>query len=198
MDAILAASWELAIAPLVTGLVGAICTSILTSRASSLFNSDWARWLYRGVIGFLILASVWACTLVTAIGFMYLNHTEEDALPLTFNIGVACWLWCAAAIDVSISAGLYWNLRSRASRTSNTATRSILSTLVRTAVFTASYTSIVSIGGALVSVMFHESALFTTDVQYAFHLPLSSLYALSLLVTLFSRQRYVEPDLNVA
>ena len=40
VNEILSASWELAISPLITGLVALICTSVLTSRASSVSIFD--------------------------------------------------------------------------------------------------------------------------------------------------------------
>lgn len=133
----------------------------------------------------------------TAGGVRLLNMSRATT-ALTFNTGVTIWLMSAMAVDLSITAALYYNLRTRKGRTNSAATRSVLATLVRTAVLTASYTAVVSVGGAAVSVAFDENRLDTTDVQYAMHLPLSSLYALSLCVTLFSRQKVSEKLHRVA
>lgn len=107
------------------------------------------------------------------------------------QIGVAIWLIGAAITDSTISLALFFNLRARSKAAGgfNPTTSKLLGMLIRTGLQTAAYTAINSIGGAVVSVAFDETNLMTTDVPYAFFLPMSSLYALSLLTTLNSRQK---------
>ena len=71
-----------------------------------------------------------------------------------------------------------FDIRSRASPVRN---------LVRVSVETASYSTILSVAGAVMSVAFPQSSLRTANVPLAFTLPLPSLYALSMIVTLSSR-----------
>ena len=61
--------------------------------------------------------------------------------------------------------------------------------LVRVSVETASYTTLLSLVGGVVSVASSQTDTQTANVPLAFTLPLPSLYALSMIVTLSSRQR---------
>jgi hypothetical protein len=100
----------------------------------------------------------------------YLFSLDDQQGTLTFNRGAAIWLLANAVADTSISVTLFFNLRSRAKAAGgfNPQTSKLLSTLIRTALQVALYTTIVSIGGAVVSIVFAESDLMTTDVPFAF------------------------------
>ncbi|KAK4050380.1 hypothetical protein OIV83_003449 [Microbotryomycetes sp. JL201] len=187
VERILAAHWPTTVSPLLTAIIGTLCTVYLTIRASAFFASRWARRLFCAVQFTFITVALVAAISVTAIGFLYLIGQEDRALPITFNMSVSIWLFCSMFVDVAVSLALLYNLRSRIAGF-NPATDSLLRALVQTALRTAAYTALVSIAGAVVSVSFHEDDLYTTDVQYALWYPLSSLYGLSLFTTLYSRK----------
>ncbi|KAK4052232.1 hypothetical protein OIO90_004454 [Microbotryomycetes sp. JL221] len=187
VERILAAHWPTTVSPLLTAIIGTLCTSYLTLRASAFFASRWARRIFCTIQFFFILVALLASVSVTAIGFLYLYGQEDKALPITFNMSVSVWLFCSMFVDVAVSLALLYNLRSRIAGF-NPATDSLLRALVQTAIRTAAYTAVVSIAGAVVSVSFHEDNLYTTDIQYALWYPLSALYGLSLFTTLYSRK----------
>ncbi|ORY80235.1 hypothetical protein BCR35DRAFT_325200 [Leucosporidium creatinivorum] len=183
--------WPMTTTPLVIGLIGATAQIFLTQRAAQLFVKRWTRWLFYIVQGLLIITAFMGSCMVTYFGFLYLFGLEDQQGALTFNRGVAIWLIANAVADTLISVTLFFNLRARAKAAGgfNPQTFKLLSTLIRTGLEVALYTTIVSIGGAAVSIAFAEADLYTTDVPFAFFLPMSSLYALSLLTTLSTRTK---------
>ncbi|KAL8276374.1 hypothetical protein RQP46_011219 [Phenoliferia psychrophenolica] len=86
------------------------------------------------------------------------------------------WLWLSAAVDISISVSLYLVIRKLIAGL-NPSTDTTIVSLIRLSVETASYTSLVAIGGALMSVVFPENRLSAANILYAFTFPLPSLFA---------------------
>lgn len=155
------------ITPTVTGIIACVVQVALMRRAGSLFVKAWARYLFYTFLTLVILMSLMGSCIVTGIGVLYLQGRPEVAEPLTFNvsplpllsypskltssiqIGVGIWLIGAAVCDSTISLALFWNLRARAKSAGgfNPTTAKLLGMLIRTALQTAAYTAINSIGG---------------------------------------------------
>lgn len=100
------------------------------------------------------------------------------------------YLWCAAAIDLAISSTLVFQIRSLKSGAS---TDSLLSTIATTAMKAAVPTTIFAVIGALMATIFPPAQISTVNAVFAFNLPLPSLYTISFIYTLSSRQSIAPP-----
>ena len=96
------------------------------------------------------------------------------------------WLWLSTFVDCSLSIGLFVLLRRRFENN----LRGIRN-MIRVSFQTALLTGVFSLAGAVCAVAWPQSHVTTANMIMAFGEPLSSLYALSLIVTLASRQEHV-------
>ncbi|KAM0751928.1 hypothetical protein T439DRAFT_325112 [Meredithblackwellia eburnea MCA 4105] len=162
----------------------------LAHRAAFLFSNNTYRiifyiWIILGVL----------CSLFGAMGYLglslaMLKGTWSPNFPLTFGIAVGSWLWGAAVTDVSISIGLCCLLSKRIVGF-NPANDSMLRRLIRLALEAAAYTAVMAAIGAICSDSFSATSIYS-NTSGAFWQPLSSLYALSLIITLSSRRKIRE------
>ena len=102
---------------------------------------------------------------------------------VTLNLLGGTFLWLSTFIDGSLSLALFFLLRRHFEHN----LRSIRS-VVRVSFQTALLTSVFSLVGAVSAVAWPQTHVTTANMIIAFSLPLSSLYALSLVVTLASRK----------
>lgn len=107
--------------------------------------------------------------------------------PFTFSVTAAINLWTSAAIDLFLSATLIAALRKRVLGF-NRATDGVIRRLMRTAATTASYTAVFSTIAAALSATRPASSLTGATNFLVFSIPVSSLYALSMLATLAARK----------
>lgn len=77
---------------------------------------------------------------------------------------------------------------------SGTSTDSILSTIAATAMKAAISTTLFALTGALMATVFPPDQISTVNAVFAFNLPLPSLYSISLIYTLSSRQSLTPPS----
>lgn len=96
-------------------------------------------------------------------------------------------MWLSAAVDVSISTTLVVGMR-RHLHGFNQSTDNAIRSIMKKAMLTASWTALFATCGALMSVVWPWTEVHTMDILFAFEVPLSSLYTLSLLTTLDSRK----------
>lgn len=167
-----------AISFLLIAISAALMSSFLCRRAAGLFNSNmnWQALFLWGFHALFFVAFVAQCGTV-ALLYLGLFTTTPSATQLS---GV--WLWISAASDCSLTVSLYLLLRKRFD-----GNLSSIAHVLTTAAMTASYTSVLTLVGAVTAFAWPISDISKGSVVVAFEIPLSSLYALSLVVTLASR-----------
>ncbi|GAA6062405.1 hypothetical protein JCM10212_006191 [Sporobolomyces blumeae] len=180
--------------PSVTGATGFIVQAFLALRASVLIRNRKIRIAFLGALGLTILTSLVFSLLTTASGFMYFYGTPNK-IVLDYNKSAALWLWTSASADVAISVSLYFTLKQRLGHSAKT--DSILRKLILTALQTASYTSVLAVTGAIVSLIFKVDQSSNALLHFAFWMPLPGCYALSLHTTLATR-RTIDQHLTAA
>lgn len=130
----------------------------------------------------------------TYFNFVYASGVENDNLVRSYSIVESVWLWASAAVDVCVSGTLCYLLQAHVAGFSER-TDSTLLKIMKLSIETASYTAVAASIAAIVSVSVNTASYFTGDINYVFWIPLPSLYTLSLLTTLESRDRLAK-DLN--
>lgn len=93
------------------------------------------------------------------------------------------WLWLTAFVDCALTFALYALLTRRFEGRLLSSIRHVISVAVRTSL----QTSILSVVAAILAVAWPQEHTMTANISLAFELPLSSLLALTVLVTLGSR-----------
>ncbi|ORY89064.1 hypothetical protein BCR35DRAFT_300856 [Leucosporidium creatinivorum] len=170
------------------GLLAATVQSTLALRASSVFGSRRAlRTAFICIMAFLIFMAWIANVGSSILNVMICFNTEAQAAPFTYNSLAGTYLWCAAAIDLAISSTLVFQIRSLKSGAS---TDSLLSTIATTAMRAAVPTTLFAFVGALMATIFTSDRIATVNAVFAFNLPLPSLYTISFIYTLSSRQTF--------
>ncbi|GAA5984845.1 hypothetical protein JCM11641_005437 [Rhodosporidiobolus odoratus] len=132
-----------------------------------------AFWIWIGVLATIVL---FGSAVVCATGVLYYNGAET--VFIEWSVGIAIFLWASAVADLSISAACAWGLRSRIAGF-NEVTDSLLRKLILIVVRTASYTSLLSVIGAIVNGIYSDDDL-NTYIGSAFWMPMAGLYGLSL------------------
>ena len=107
-------------------------------------------------------------------------------LPLTIQIAAATCLWSSALVDVALSGALILSVRKHVLGF-NVQTDNAIRRLINTAASTASYTAVCAVISAALCVAWPEDNPRSTT-SLAFAIPLSAVYALSLLSTLAARR----------
>ncbi|KAI5479000.1 hypothetical protein MNV49_004404 [Pseudohyphozyma bogoriensis] len=183
-----------ALPPMLVGTIALFVQTYLARRASRIFQgSRVKRAIFLSVIGLFIVLSFVASVGATTLFLMYVVGKYEQALPFTFNNIAGTWMWISAAVDMAITLTLTIGLRTHIAGFSED-TDSTLRRLITMAWRTAAFTSIFGLGGAILGVAFPLSNIPTSDILMTFISPLASLYTLSLLVTLSTRNGYENGD----
>lgn len=173
-----------------TAFTGALLQSFLTRRASNLFHSNLlAQQLFVGGFHLLIAGAFLAEVGEMVVATLVARDPRVDLHGFTFNNLGATWLWTSTFVDGSLSLALYALLRRKYA--GGSLASGGLRSVVRVSFQTAALTSVFSLTGAACGVAFPSSDVRRQNVILAFCLPLGSLYALSLLVTLASRTEQV-------
>lgn len=177
------------LSPVLVGNVGAVVQAFLLLRASRLFRGQrvW-RTTFLSVVG-LLIAVAWVASLGASLANFAFTYGFYDKLgSFSYNTLAGTWLWCSAGTDLAITTCLILGMR-RAILGFNENTDNAIRRMMRTSMLTASWTALFGVVGALLSVVFPPSSNTTLgDSLFSFEIPLSSLYALSLLTTLDSRK----------
>ena len=161
--------------------------SFLVRRASMMFNSNLtAQTVFVAGFHLVIAVAFLAQTGALAIGVLLAHDSEADFHGFTLNLLNGVWLWLSTFVDCSLSIALYVLLRRRLEGSVQG-----LRSVVRVAFQTALLTSVLSLAGAVCAVAWSEEDAMTSAINISFSLPLASLYALSLIVTLASRRQRV-------
>lgn len=172
---------------LLTAVSGAILQSFLTRRASKLFHSNvTAQQLFLGGFHLLIAVALLAEVGEMVIASLVARDPTVDLHGFTFNNLGSTWLWVSTFVDGSLSLALFLLLRRRFEGNLQG-----IRSVVRVSFQTALLTSLFSLTGAICGVVFDQKNPMGSNIILSFCIPLSSLYALSLVVTLASRQEHV-------
>lgn len=167
------------------GVEGAIVQAFLAHRTSGLFAIRWRKYLFLAFIGAGILTGLYGSVAYTVLSVYDRAGKIDLVLPLTFQNATGAWLWGCAVVDITITIGLGVQLYQKLGGINET-TNNILTRLIRGAIQTASYTTVLAVLGAILDFSLPPPSL-SNQAAIAFYGPLSSCYALALLHTLASR-----------
>lgn len=192
---------------LMIGISASLMGSFLCRRAAGLFNSNYNHQTLYLFAFHLAIAVAFVCqtaaVILAVLGVSYKGFTANNL--------AGCFLIISAVVDVSQTVAIYLLLRKRFDG-NLTSVRGVLTT----AATTASYTTVLTLLGAITAVAWPQDHVLTSNVRHrpplprkhtrsteanpvprapallqincSFVLPLTSLYALSLVVTLSSRK----------
>lgn len=121
---------------------------------------------------------------VYVAGCSYSFSYTDKLLPFTYNMLVLIWSCLGAGIDLLLTITLIMSLR-KSVLAFNPNTDGAIKMIMRTALQTASYTTVLSVAAAVMSALPSTPLV---NSLFAFEFPLASLYALSFLTTLDSRK----------
>lgn len=181
--------------PAFAGSVEFLVQAWFTRRASMLFKRRPYKW------GFIMIATLGiVAAFAGSLGITYLNFCYADGLggnyyARFYEITNAIWLWSACLVDILNSATLCYLLKTHVVGF-NEATDSLLLQIIKLSVETASYTALVAFSAAVVSASVNNDSFQTADLNYIFWVPLPSLYTLSFLTTLASRDRLARGNMG--
>ncbi|BGP12269.1 hypothetical protein JCM10213v2_000182 [Rhodosporidiobolus nylandii] len=197
IDFLLVGSLQWQFFPWLNGMIAAVVEVFLAVRAASFIPHRTAKIVFLCWVGALVVLVIFGSTVVFAEGVILFYRGEEDdaSLAIAWNTGVAIWLWASAVCDLTISFALAFSLRKRIAGF-NAGTDSLLRSLATLALRTASYTSLLSIVGAVVASVYDDDTLKTTEINIAFWFPLGPLYGISLLTTTSSSRRILNNHLG--
>ncbi|KAK4704609.1 hypothetical protein P7C70_g1604, partial [Phenoliferia sp. Uapishka_3] len=142
-------------------------------------------------MGTLILTTFFAGLGSAIIGFMYLNGTEDLALPFTVNILLGVNMFISAVIDTTITVALIISLSGMVAGF-NSETDGTIRRIMRLSAETGLPTTVCAVLGAFMAVVFPMDQITTVNIVWAFVWPLPSLYAFSLISTLAARKTVSE------
>lgn len=163
---------------LLLGCGSALMSSFLCRRAAGLFDSNFnyhSLFLYG--FHFVILTSF--CIQVWAVVLLLKAEFFAEPSPNTLT---GIFMWLSSVTDWSLTVSLFLLLRRRLDGNLSSVRR-----MLQISVQTASWTSIATLLGAITAVAWPPSNYTTANILVSFQGPLSSLYALSIVVTLASR-----------
>ncbi|GAA5820141.1 hypothetical protein JCM11251_005500 [Rhodosporidiobolus azoricus] len=166
-------SWQ--VLPALGGVIGALTETFLAARAGLLLPNRTLRILFWLWIGLLVLSSLIGCAFVSCVGILFY---KGQASPIPWNTGFWMWLWASAVCDVSISLACAYGLRLKIAGF-NKVTDSLLRELMVIAFRTASYTSLLSLVGAILCTIWHDFEL-NSFIPNAFWIPTPAFYGISL------------------
>ncbi|GAA5836890.1 hypothetical protein JCM9279_007691 [Rhodotorula babjevae] len=178
------------------GLIAALSEGFLAVKAGSLIASRPWRLLFWGWQTCVILLVLAASGIVTADGCLYNLAGPNDvvSLALEYNTAAALWLWSSAVADLSNSLAFARGLSSRIHGFNET-TDNLLRRLILIAVRTASYTTVLSIAGAVANSVWGDDDTLGF-IAIGLWLPMPALYGLSLLSFSFASRRAIDSRLG--
>ncbi|KAL8278090.1 hypothetical protein RQP46_009550 [Phenoliferia psychrophenolica] len=172
--------------------IAALTQGFLTHRASKLLGANRRAFhAFRILMGILIVVAFLAGLGSAIIGFMYLNGTQDLALPFKVNVLLAVNMYVSAGIDATITVALIVSLRGMVAGF-NSETDGTVRRMMRLAAETGLPTTVVATVGALMGSVFPMDDISTVNIVWAFVWPLPSLYAFSLIATLAARKTVSE------
>lgn len=161
----------------------------LARRATSLVKSKLRKYALRGLLFTLILES-WAFSVVQVVLSFHDRQGDTEALkPLTLNLASATWLWSNAIAEVSVTTVICLSLRSKLSKSDNQLTNVVLAKLIRLAIYSASITCFVAVGGAICATIAIDPQSPSVNLSIAFTSILPGLYGIVFIVTLMIREQ---------
>ncbi|KAI5475078.1 hypothetical protein MNV49_001954 [Pseudohyphozyma bogoriensis] len=179
--------------PLLVGLVAILVQGWFTRRTAKLFKKKLHGRIYTVVLGLGMLLA-FAGAIGTVVGnFDYVDSPGQIDVSLDklYKLVYSFWLYASASVDVINSATLCYLLKKRVANF-NQRTDGVLRSLMKLAIETGSYTSIIALTGAVATGELDLMSYYEGDILYIFWMPLPALYSLSLFTTLHSRDRLVE------
>lgn len=165
--------------PAIAGLIAFIVHGELATRASRIISSPWIAWTYL-----VALCSGSLVQLLMSIGLSYESWFFSQGVfttsaPLDFSQFLEGWAWGAAAVDVIISITYIYLLRQKLKH-GNEITQGVLVLIGRGIIESAAYTAVMAVATALVVQCLSQTNTATYRIGFAFWVPLSALYPLSL------------------
>ncbi|GAA5877377.1 hypothetical protein JCM8547_003013 [Rhodosporidiobolus lusitaniae] len=179
-------SWE-SVPPMVAQFVASPVQVLLVIRTFTFIRRPILRYTFGIALAVLILFGFTMGVLICAANMLYFYGNIDDIYPLDFNNCLAITLWTNAVIDLAISISLALTLKQRVAGF-NERTDGLLKRLIRNALQTASYTTVLCIAGAATASAFSDQNPRFTFLSYAFFCPLPACYGLSLFTTLSTRK----------
>ncbi|KAM0751002.1 hypothetical protein T439DRAFT_347643 [Meredithblackwellia eburnea MCA 4105] len=170
--------------PLVTGLVACLCQSVLAMRALKITDNVYIRYVCLVIFGSIVLLeSIWSAMLCYfSVQFQKENYTATIG-KLGLDQSLFLWMWFAAGADTIITA-TYISIIIRRMKQQSEAGRSVTKLIIKGAIQSAFYTAFMALATAITTQITTNDGPMIYILPYAFWLPLSSLYALSLFATL--------------
>ncbi|GAA5822295.1 hypothetical protein JCM11251_006293 [Rhodosporidiobolus azoricus] len=184
-----------ALQPLSVSLLGPLVQCFLAKRAIRLLVARWAKVAATIFFGVVIVLEFVAAIFNVAISLEFHKGRLRGVLLrlATYNLATGIWLWLAAAADVGVTVLLCVVLRKRIAGF-NQSTDKKLRALCRLAVQSASYTSVLAVGGAIAAYSAPQNNLLFSSVPYPLWYLLPSCYPIALLTALSSRQIFASSD----
>jgi len=171
------------------GIIAVCVQGFLIRRSTMMFRNIWVKRVIGGFLGLLAVVSLWACMFKAILDIVLLVDVSPSLAPFNGKNTFQIWQGSSAALDVlitvTLSAGIYPSLKT-SSLDLRPATMSVLRKIIHLSVLTASYTAAFAFVGAVTSFTITISNLYF-HLPPIFALPLSSLYVISLFVTLYAR-----------
>lgn len=175
--------------PFLTGLMAFLVQGWFLRRTALLFRTRTSAIVFTAVVFLLQLTALAGSIGVAYLNFITNSNSASNDGARYYAITNSLWLWSSCTVDVGISGTLSYLLKAHVVGF-NQKTDSTLVKIIKLSIETASYTAVMASIAAIISdVTINTSSFFTADIIYAFWVPLPSLYTLSLLTTLESRDR---------
>ncbi|KAH9810830.1 hypothetical protein DFH28DRAFT_1110702 [Melampsora americana] len=171
----------------------ALCALIvqlyLARRATSLVKSKLRKYILQGLLFTLILES-WTFSVIQVVLSFHDRQRDTHALkPLTLNLASAIWLWSNAIAEVSVTTVFCLSLHSKLSKSDNQLTNVVLAKLIRLAIYSASITCFVAVGGAICATIAINLQSPAVILSIGFTSILPGLYGIVFIVTLMIREQ---------
>ncbi|GAA6040973.1 hypothetical protein JCM8097_000518 [Rhodosporidiobolus ruineniae] len=177
------------------GWTGAFAEAAMAVRAASFIPNRTVKSCFYVWMALLLINVVLWSSMACGLGFI-ITIRGSIYLPIfDWNNSMSVYLACAAAADTSISVALAFSLRSRIAGF-NRHTDSVLEQLIWLALRTALFTTLLSIGGAVVAGVYNTVSFETSTINSPFWLPLPPLYGLAYLTTISSSRRAITTTLG--
>ncbi|KAM0752665.1 hypothetical protein T439DRAFT_323281 [Meredithblackwellia eburnea MCA 4105] len=182
--------------PLITALIAALCQLVLALRALKITESVYIRYACIVVFGSIVLLETLWAIFLTYFSVAYHDGNYNAAIgKLGLTQALYLWMWFAAGADSIITASYITIIIRKMKGQSDTA-RSITKLIIKGAIQSASYTAILALATAISTQVTANGGPMVYIIPYAFWLPLSSLYALSLFATFTIGDRVTEKIRN--
>lgn len=178
--------------PALSGAVGFGTQGWFARRSALLFENRSCKLFFLATVGVIMLTSFAGAIGASYFDFVSISPTNSKSICTVWKITNALFLWGSAFVDSINTSVLCFLLATKVAHF-NQRTDSLLKKIMVLSIETALYTTVAAIVAAVVVLTYiNPTSSTTVAVSWAFWVPLPSLYTLSLLTTLVSRERHNE------